>query len=189
LEPFQHDQRIAGVFGRQVPLVEHLANPIVRAMAAKEYPAFFDDEPYVSDADHRFSNSNAAIRVSAWRENPFDEDAGFGEDQIWSREILKRGFLIAYQPQATVYHSHPDSFSEFYRRQLACEKEFRRQGFSESDRRLRRLVGRQWNVLRRFLADVARSRSIRGIHWDAFRTEIVSNWAWYRAGRDMNQNK
>jgi len=47
----------------------------------------------------------------------------------------------------------------------------------------------QWNILCSFLAGVARSRSVRGSHWDIFRTEIVSNWAWYRAGKETNQSK
>jgi len=45
-------------------------------------------------------NSNAIYRRSAWEELPFDETLRTGEDVLWIREMVERGYRCCYIPQA-----------------------------------------------------------------------------------------
>ena len=63
-----------------------------------------------------FSNANGAFRRSLWLEQPFDERVGGAEDIAWVRSMQERGYLIAYQPTAAVYHSHGEPLVRHLRR-------------------------------------------------------------------------
>lgn len=185
LRPMLGAPDVVGVFGKQRPLPEHMSNPVVRALAEQAYHDYYGEAAYVSRRDHKFSNANSAIRLDAWRELPFDETAGFAEDQIWTREMLARGYAIAYEPAAAVYHSHPDSYRRYYYRTLAGQLEFVRQGLSSGKRDFRDWLKRQWQNTLDYARGVRHTCSLRGIHWDTFRLNTVANWAWYRAGKAM----
>jgi hypothetical protein len=64
------------------------------------------DTPRLLDRRPLFSNANGAFRRSLWLEHPFDEHVRGAEDIAWVRTMQERGYLIAYQPSAVVYHSH-----------------------------------------------------------------------------------
>jgi cellulose synthase/poly-beta-1,6-N-acetylglucosamine synthase-like glycosyltransferase len=63
-----------------------------------------------------FSNANGAFRRSLWLAHPFDEDVGGAEDIAWVRTMQERGYVIAYQPSAAVYHSHGEPLLEHLQR-------------------------------------------------------------------------
>ena len=69
-------------------------------------PASSARRPRLLDRRPLFSNANGAFRRSLWLEHPFDEEVGGAEDIAWVRTMQERGYLIAYQPDAAVYHSH-----------------------------------------------------------------------------------
>jgi len=47
------------------------------------------------------------VRLSAWREQKFDEAYGHGgEDYIWAAWALGRGYSLIYDPAVAVHHSH-----------------------------------------------------------------------------------
>jgi hypothetical protein len=50
-----------------------------------------------------FSNANGAFCRALWEEFPFDEQVGGAEDVAWARTMQQHGYLIAYQPTASVY--------------------------------------------------------------------------------------
>jgi rhamnosyltransferase len=109
----------AGVYGRQIPhddatpperfFLDFLYGPearIQRAAAADE----------LTLKTTLFSNVNSAMRRDVWERFPFADDMFFAEDQDWSRRVLLAGFAIAYEPGATVRHSHSYSVASAFRR-------------------------------------------------------------------------
>ena len=56
--------------------------------------------------DSFFHNANSILRRSLWEEVPFSDTITNIEDRIWAQEMLKRGFKILYEPEASVYHYH-----------------------------------------------------------------------------------
>jgi rhamnosyltransferase len=66
-----------------------------------------------------FSTVNAAIRRSTWETCPFGE-AVIMEDKKWQRAAYARGFHIAYEPDAAVFHTHNYDLRALIRR---CQQE------------------------------------------------------------------
>lgn len=120
--PLAADERVVGVFGKQVPWPEHLANPIVRMLAETSYPECFGERFWASSERTFFSNANAVIRAGAWKKLPFNERLPGSEDWHWAAQMQQMGAMIAYQPAAAVYHSHPDTYGQYITR-LAREYE------------------------------------------------------------------
>jgi rhamnosyltransferase len=111
LLPFQRP-RIAGVYGRQLPRSN--ATPLERL--GMRLTGVLSDKPKLLATRPLFSNANGAFRRSLWLELPFDEHVGGAEDIAWVRSMQERGYSIAYQPTARVYHSHGEPLSKHLRR-------------------------------------------------------------------------
>ena len=62
-----------------------------------------------------WDNVNALYRRSALEIVPF-QHVVFGEDMIWARDTLLKGFKIAYQYRARVYHYHLENPDYTFRR-------------------------------------------------------------------------
>jgi rhamnosyltransferase len=101
IQPFSQP-RVAGVYGRQLPR----ANATLLELIGMRLTGVLSDTPRLLDRQPLFSNANGAFRRSLWLEHAFDEDVGGAEDIAWVRTMQERGYLIAYQPTAPVYHSH-----------------------------------------------------------------------------------
>jgi len=56
-----------------------------------------------------FDNVTSCIRRRVWEEIPFPE-RNYGEDMAWAKEVLLRGYSIAFVPAAQVWHSHERSW-------------------------------------------------------------------------------
>jgi rhamnosyltransferase len=107
------DSHVAATYGRQFPHLD--AWPPVQ----REYLSYYGDKLKEqadpdNPADYCFSNSNSAIRRSVWEKQPFDETLSYAEDQAWAINILRLGYKIIYEPQASVYHSHNESLGKVY---------------------------------------------------------------------------
>ena len=111
IEPFSRP-RVAGVYGRQLPR----ANATFFELAGMRLTGVLGDSPRLLDRRPLFSNANGAFRRSLWLEHPFDEHVGGAEDIAWVRTMQERGYLIAYEPNAAVYHSHGESLWRHLRR-------------------------------------------------------------------------
>jgi glycosyltransferase involved in cell wall biosynthesis len=111
IEPFR-SPRVAGVYGGQRPR----ANATVLELIGMRLTGVLSDTPKLLDRRPLFSNANGAFRRSLWLEHPFDEDIGGAEDIAWVRTMQERGYLIAYQPTALVYHSHGEPIWRHLRR-------------------------------------------------------------------------
>ncbi|MFH1858150.1 MAG: glycosyltransferase family 2 protein [Candidatus Omnitrophota bacterium] len=106
--PFMEDERLAGVYGRQVP---RGADPLETFCRRTTYPPV----PYRHCARDLltfsvfhllFSNVNAAVRKDFWTQFPFDEQLIVSEDQAWARRVLQKGHEILYESRAAVFHAH-----------------------------------------------------------------------------------
>jgi len=111
VQPFTRP-RVAGVYGRQVPR----SNATLFEMLGMRLTGVLGDAPRLLDRRPLFSNANGAFRRALWLEHAFDECVGGAEDIAWVRTMQERGYLIAYEPTAAVYHSHGESVWRHLRR-------------------------------------------------------------------------
>lgn len=111
--PLQEDSRVGAVFGRQIP--RSFCFPLEAWELLRTYPE--EGEPLVN-----YSNVNSAARRSCWEEAPFDEAVAIAEDRFWAKNLVRRGYRVAYAPEGTVIHSHEYTFRQLY---LRCRQEAR----------------------------------------------------------------
>jgi rhamnosyltransferase len=111
IKPFRRP-RVAGVYGRQLPR----SNATLLELLGMRLTGVLSDAPLQLEHRPLFSNANGAFRRSLWLEHPFDEQVGGAEDIAWVRTKQERGYAIAYQPTAAVYHSHGEPIWRHLRR-------------------------------------------------------------------------
>jgi rhamnosyltransferase len=111
VQPFSKP-RVAGVYGRQLPR----SNATLFELIGMRLTGVLSDTPRLLDRRPLFSNANGAFRRSLWLDHPFDERVGGAEDIAWVRTMQERGYVIAYQPTAAVYHSHGEPILRHLRR-------------------------------------------------------------------------
>jgi len=117
--PLQRDSSLAGVYGRQLP--HDGARPPERYFL----DFLYGSEGRIQQADGvsalnmqttLFSNVNSAMPRAVWERFPFVRDIVMSEDQDWSRRVLLAGMRIAYEPAASVRHSHNYTLLGAFRR-------------------------------------------------------------------------
>jgi len=118
LEPFS-DPKVAATYSRQVPYPD--ANPMERYFLLTHFPPGETVRREQRDGEHGlgdvfFSNVAAALRRDLLLKFPFDETIIMSEDQQVSRDLLKAGYAVVYQPESVVVHSHNYSLSVCFRR-------------------------------------------------------------------------
>ena len=127
VEAVEADLRVAGAFARQAPRED--ADPLTRRdlqgwVAARAAPrtvfagddGTFDRLPAIERyALAAFDNVASAIRRDVLLAHPF-APSRFGEDVEWGLAMLRRGFGLAYVPDAAVVHSHRRSARSLFRR-------------------------------------------------------------------------
>lgn len=101
LEPFS-DSRVCGSYGRQLPRSD--ASPL--EIVGMRFTGVMSQRRRIHRTNAMFSNANGAIRRSLWKGLPFDEQVAGAEDLAWVREMLRRGHVVAFTPDAAAYHSH-----------------------------------------------------------------------------------
>ena len=94
------DPEIAGVYGRQEPL--SYSTPLDK----RDLIITFGLDKNVQKKDSFFHNANSALRREMWDKIPFDEDVTNIEDRVWGASVIKAGYKIIYEPDASVYHHH-----------------------------------------------------------------------------------
>ena len=120
IKPFD-DPEIVAVYGRQLPLPDAPIDERVRLEKQFGVHTLHFDKNNAgilpTGKGLIASNACAAIRTSAWRQLPYDEEKKAAEDRLWSYNMLQKGYSTIYQPSAIVYHSHRDSVLKFAWRQ------------------------------------------------------------------------
>lgn len=103
-----NNKKIAGVYGKQVPFTD--CGPLEKRMLAESWPT----ERQVQTDNPFFSNANAAIRKNVWSQIKFNEKLTAVEDQEWVKRTQKLGYVVVYEPNAVVTHSHNESIIRNY---------------------------------------------------------------------------
>jgi len=94
------DPQVAGVYGRQEPL------SFTPPSDKRDLMIVFGPEKKIQRKDSFFHNANSMIRKSVLDQYPFDPTVTNIEDRVWARQVLDKGFVIVYEPEASVYHYH-----------------------------------------------------------------------------------
>lgn len=94
------DENVAGVYGRQEPL-SFSADADKRDLAI-----VFGLDKKVQEKDSFFHNANSALTRAVWEEFPFDNEVNHIEDRLWGKDVIRAGYRIIYEPEASVYHYH-----------------------------------------------------------------------------------
>jgi rhamnosyltransferase len=111
---------VAASYGRQVPRED--ANPVEKFVRFFNYPPMelikgLDDLPNLGVKTFFFSNACSAIKRNAFEEvGGFPQKAIMNEDMFLAAKLLMKGYRIAYQPNAVVYHSHNYSLTTQFKR-------------------------------------------------------------------------
>lgn len=102
------DKKIAGIFGRQLPKKQ--ANLLTVYFHDIMYPNYKIIKSLKNTRltlkDIFFSNVNSSIRKDIWEKHHFDETLIMSEDQDWAKRLILDNYIILYEPNAKVYHSH-----------------------------------------------------------------------------------
>lgn len=94
------DERVAGVYGRQLPL------PFSEPSDKRDLLITFGLDRRVQIKDYFFHNANSLIRRAVWEKIPFDETVTNVEDRLWAKAVVEAGYQVIYEPEAAVYHHH-----------------------------------------------------------------------------------
>jgi rhamnosyltransferase len=60
----------------------------------------------------------SAIKREVWVQLKFTNDVPMSEDKDFALKVLKAGYKIVYEPDATVYHSHDYSLTSLFKRRF-----------------------------------------------------------------------
>jgi len=91
---------VAGVYGRQEPM------SFTPDADKRDLAIVFGLDRKVQVRDSFFHNANSIVRRDCWEKVSFDENVVHIEDRVWAQQMLKRGYKIIYEPEASVYHYH-----------------------------------------------------------------------------------
>ena len=128
---FERSDKMAGAYARQVP--RSYCNPFIKDRL--EYWVSSRLEPEIQSIESQeefdslvplerlkriaFDDVSSILRRDVWEKYPYRKK-NFGEDIDWSCRVLLDGYVIGYEPAATVIHSHNNSvYYEFKR--LYCD--------------------------------------------------------------------
>lgn len=109
LHGFTHE-RVAAVFGRQVP------RPGCFPLYARDIEETFGDGSRQRFWRHCFSMASSAIRRSVWVKMKFNERLQYSEDIEWTWRARQQGYAVRYVPDSIVAHSHNYSLRAYYKR-------------------------------------------------------------------------
>ncbi len=118
LDPFTNP-RVALTYGKQ-------RGAETSKFAEKQVFAHWYPDQSNFDQKHPFcNNANAAIRLSVWKRQPYDETLTGLEDLAWAKAVQADGHKIAYVAEAEVIHLHdetPGGVANRYRREAMAFK-------------------------------------------------------------------
>lgn len=106
-----HDEKVAAVFGRQIP------RPECWPLFVKDTEDTFGNGERQKYWKHCFSMASSAIRRSVWQRMPFRDDIQYSEDIDWTWRARQAGYRIVYTPDSIAMHSHNYTLKQFHKRQ------------------------------------------------------------------------
>jgi rhamnosyltransferase len=120
LKPMQADSNIAICYGRQLPRPD--AGPLEWFAREFNYPAqsllkTSKDIEVLGLKTFFCSNSCSAVRCSVFRElGGFKNGVMVNEDMLFAAKAILHGYSVYYSAEAKVYHSHPYSSYQTFKR-------------------------------------------------------------------------
>jgi 2-desacetyl-2-hydroxyethyl bacteriochlorophyllide A dehydrogenase len=82
-----------------------------------DFERTFGTEPRIMKPPHFFANNaNSAVQRKLWLEHPFDETLPGLEDIEWAKYWMNRGYRVAYEPEACIFHVHSETWEQVRRR-------------------------------------------------------------------------
>jgi rhamnosyltransferase len=128
IEPFFITDQVGCVFGRQIP--RPFSVPTIKREVAGVFGGVgapdalvlhrqksLVDGKEVNPLNSFFSDVNSAIRKDLIHEIPF-RDVGYAEDQALAEDMQNAGYLKAFAPQGSVWHSNEYTAKEYYHRKF-----------------------------------------------------------------------
>ncbi len=118
--PLSGDNGVAACCGRQLP--RQTASDLERFAREFNYDHVAriksrEDIPVLGIKTFFYSNACSAIRRSVFEEiGRFPENVVVNEDMVLAARLITKGYRIAYEPSATVYHSHEFTLGQVFRR-------------------------------------------------------------------------
>lgn len=100
LRNFDNNDKLAGVYGRQLPL------SFTDDTDKRDLLTVFGQDRRVQYKDYFFHNANSMLRRDVWDKFPFDEEVTNIEDRVWGKAVTGAGYHIVYDPEASVFHHH-----------------------------------------------------------------------------------
>lgn len=76
---------------------------------SQHFIKWFPEETDLDQPSPFCNNANLALRLSAWKAQPYDEHLTGLEDIAWSSALREQGYKIAYVAEAGVAHLHDES--------------------------------------------------------------------------------
>ncbi|MHC4941741.1 MAG: glycosyltransferase family 2 protein [Planctomycetota bacterium] len=113
----ERDPDVAGAFSRVIPRRD--CGPLVERgvrgdlnFGEKRVEMRYDGpfapeewDPHTRRVRSNFNDVASALRRSVWEKIPYQRTA-FGEDIVWADSVLRAGYKVVFDPEATVIHSH-----------------------------------------------------------------------------------
>lgn len=99
IKPLKNKQ-IAGSYGRQEPY------SFSSDFDKRDLLNTFGLDKKIQKKDSFFHNANSAFTKKIWKKFPFNEIITNIEDRIWGNFVIKAGYKIFYNPDASVFHYH-----------------------------------------------------------------------------------
>lgn len=127
VKPFELNEKIAGVVGKQLPrahcfpLLKGEINAVFGNLGPDFGTSLYYKDDFVKDqglydAISFYSDVNSAARKSYLTSILPYRDVPYAEDQLLGRDIVDAGYLKAYAPRASVVHSNDMKLSEYKNR-------------------------------------------------------------------------
>lgn len=128
IEPFYISDRVGCVYGRQIP--RPFAPPTIKREVATVFGGLGHPESISLNREKSlvdmksegplnsfFSDVNSAVRKDLVSIIPF-RDLRYAEDQALATDMQHAGYLKAYAPQGSVWHSNEYTAKEYYHRKF-----------------------------------------------------------------------
>ena len=100
IRPLEDNMELAASYCRQIPTLA--STPENR----RDLLNTFSTESRLQKKDTFFHNAASIIRLSIWRNIPFDSSLKHIEDRHWAAEIINAGYKIYYNAIPSVIHEH-----------------------------------------------------------------------------------
>ncbi|HLE73522.1 MAG TPA: glycosyltransferase family 2 protein [Anaerolineales bacterium] len=109
LEPFE-DPQLVIAYGAQRGAAGS------RFSEAQHFLRWFPERADFNQANAYCNNANLALRLSLWKQQPFDETLTGLEDLAWASAWHERGYRITYAAEAGVTHFHEETHAQIVNR-------------------------------------------------------------------------